>query len=403
MKVSLSRSMVLIFALLLAGGYQAHVEAQLIFADDFEDRVKDQALIGNNWTWFDQTYGSDTCTGAPIGEYGPYSDGNPSDYPADNRNYWTASAAVGQGDSYYRAGLEVPAWEGALSNMLRVYGNQYNPATTCQRVLIFKEASIAAAGVHTFSFEVAQDQYGAPANGEITAAFVKVLKSSDFSYANLLFKTVPTAPPPATSPDNVSTRFQYIEFDIPPAWVGELLQFGFYNDLTKDLGQSWTTSAALYDNIKLSESVSGTAEYTVTTDWVVAEEELLGENLEIEATISCATPITDFSLDNGTDPISVSDNEIVVFLDDGDSVTVNVETVAGTTQCSATQYAPQSGAEESASAACNGRILMDDESATCTFNDVLFFEGIPALGRTGTAILVFLMLGMGLAGLRRFV
>ncbi|MBT8047469.1 MAG: hypothetical protein HKN57_03335 [Xanthomonadales bacterium] len=403
MKISVSRSMLLIFALLVAGGYQARLEAQTIFFDDFEDRVKDQPLIGNNWTWFDQTYGGNTCTGSPTGEFGPFSDGDPSDYPADNRNYWTASADVGAGDSYYRAGLEVPAWDGALGNMLRVYGNQYNGATSCERVLVFKEETIGASGPHTFSFEVAKDQFGAPANGEITAAFVKVLRSSNNSFATLSFETVLTAPPPATSPSNVSTRFQYIEFDVPPEWVGELLQFGFYNDLAENLGQSWATSAALYDNVKLAASETGAAEYIVTTDWFVAEPELLGEDLTIEATVSCATPITGFSLDNGTDPVSVSDYEIVVLLNDGDSVTVDVETVNGATQCSAAQNVPQSGAEKSASAACNGQILLDDESATCTFDNTLFFEGVPTLGRAGTAILALLMLGLGLAGFRRFV
>jgi hypothetical protein len=403
MKISKSRSILIVFVLLFAGGYQALAVAQPIFFDDFEDRVKDQPLIGNDWTWFDQTYGGDTCTGVPIGEFGPFSDGDPSDYPADNRNYWTASADVGAGDSYYRAGLEVPAWEGALGNMLRVYGNQYNPAPSCQRVLIFKEETIPAAGPHTFSFEVAQDQFGPPANGEITAAFVKVLKSSDFSFATLLFESERTVPPRATSPGDASTRFQYIEFDVPPAWVGELLQFGFYNDLTPSLGQSWTTSAALYDNVTLTEKVSGTAQYKAVSDWFIAEEELLGENLETEVTVSCAAPITDYTLDNGTSPIAQSDNEIVVLLDDGDSITVDVETVAGTTQCSASQVVTQSGAELSPSAACSGQILKDDESATCTLSNTLFFEGVPTLGKTGMAVLVLLMLGLGLAGFRRFV
>ena len=96
----------------------------------------------------------------------------------------------------------------------------------------------------------------------VTAIFgraSKVLKSSDFSFATLAFESVKTLPPRATSPADASTRFQYIEFDVPPAWVGELLQFGFCNDLTPSLGQSWTTSAALYDNVTLTESVSGTA------------------------------------------------------------------------------------------------------------------------------------------------
>lgn len=242
---------VLCSAMLLLVGFSSQASAQVIFSDDFENRVVDQAVIDNNWTWFDQTFGGNTCTGAPTGEYGPWSDGNPDDYLAANRNFATA----GGDGSYFRAGLEVPAWEGALTNMLRVYGNQYNPAQTCQRVLIFQEMSIAGEGNFTFSFEVAQDQYGAPANGEIIAAFVKVLKSSDGSFATLLFESVVSAPPAATSPADVATAAQSIQFSIPADMVGELIQFGFYNDITPGLGQSWTTSGAYYDNVALAPTV----------------------------------------------------------------------------------------------------------------------------------------------------
>ena len=227
------------------------------FSDDFEDRVKDQDLIENNWTWYEQTFAGDTCTGDPVSEWGPWSDGDNSDYLQENRNYWTASAAEGHGDAYFRAGLEVPAWANdageavELTNMLRVYGNQYNEATTCERVLIFQEMSIDTAGTYTFSFDVAQDRVGAPVNGETTAAFVKILRSSDQSYTTVLFEQLETTPPDATTPENVSTASMAIDFTIPDEWVGELLQFGFYNDLTEDLGQDWGTSAALYDNVEM--------------------------------------------------------------------------------------------------------------------------------------------------------
>jgi len=234
-----------------SGGFSSQAAAQALFGDNFDDRVADQALVGNDWTWFDQTFAGDTCTGDPVSEWGPWSDGDGSDYGVENRNYHTASADVGQGDSYFRAGLEVPAWEGALTNMLRVYGNQYNEATSCERVLVFQEHTLETAGTYVFSFDVAQDQFGAPANGEFTAAFVKVLRSSDSSFATMLFETVETTPPVSTSPDNVTTTSQSIEFTIPEEWVGELLQFGFFNDLTEDLGQSWGTSAALYDNVEM--------------------------------------------------------------------------------------------------------------------------------------------------------
>jgi hypothetical protein len=248
------RSLVICSAFTALAGFSTLVGADPLFFDDFEDRVADQATVGNNWTWYDQTFEDASCTGEPTG-YGPYDDGDSSDYVAENRNFFTAGAD----ESYFRAGLEVPAWDGALSNMLRVYGNQYNPATSCERVLIFQEMTIVETGPMVFSFNVAQDRYGAPANGEVTAAFVKVLRQSDQSYETILFEFVETTPPSATSPEDVAAAFQYIEFEIPAEFAGELLQFGFYNDVTEDLGQSWGTSAALYDNVKLEMPVIGPA------------------------------------------------------------------------------------------------------------------------------------------------
>jgi len=239
--------------LLVLVGFSGQVAAQALFSDNFEDRVNDQVLIGNNWTWFEQDFEGTTCTGNIVGEFGPWSDGNPDDYPQENRNFWTAGQ---QGDSYFRAGLEVPAWDGAMTNMMRVYGNQYSQYTNCHRVLVFEEMPIAGAGNFTFSFDVAQAQYDAePANGEITGAFVKVLMSSDSSFATLLFESIITTPPAATSPADVTSASQMIEFNIPPEWVGELLQFGFYNDVTTSLGQSSWTSSALYDNVVLAPGV----------------------------------------------------------------------------------------------------------------------------------------------------
>jgi hypothetical protein len=285
MKVSIGKLTMLGSVLLVLGGLSAQVMAQTLFSDDFEDRVKDQALIGNNWTWYNQTFADDTCSGEPLYGYGPYDDGNPSDYEQENRNYWTASADVGQGDSYFRAGLEVPAWatdDGdpvVLSNMLRVYGDQnYDPeVTTCKRTLIFQEKTVESAGTFTFSFDVAQDRYGAPAFGEVTGAFVKVLKSSDQSYETILFEKVETHPPVATTPENVTTVSQAIDFTIPAEMVGELLQFGFYNDLSENLGQGWGTSAALYDNVVVGPMVIGPAH---SGSWYNADQSGHGFSME---------------------------------------------------------------------------------------------------------------------------
>ena len=259
MSNSVCKLTMLCSAFLLLGGFSNLAAADPLFTDDFENRVKDQVLIGGDWAWYNQTFADDTCSGEPTSGFGPFDDGDPSDYEQENRNYWTASSDVGGGDSYFRAGLEVPAWastEGdpvVLSNMLRVYGDQYyNPGvTTCKRTLVFQEMDVASAGTFSFSFDVAQDRYGAPVNGEVTGAFVKVLKSSDGSYTTVLFEKEETNPPVSSTPENANMASQAVDFTITEDMVGELLQFGFYTDLAENLGQGWGTSAALYDNIEV--------------------------------------------------------------------------------------------------------------------------------------------------------
>jgi hypothetical protein len=268
MKKSLRYLTTLCGAMLVTAGSSSLVLADTLFFDDFEGSVKDQAEItiegegalgGPGWTWYNQTYSDAACT-VYVSGFGPFDDGNSSDYLQENRNYWTASADVGQGDSYFRAGLEVPAWatddgeKVVLSNMLRIYGDQYyNPdVTSCKRTLVFQEMTAAEAGSFTFSFDVAMDRFGAPAFGETTAAFVKVIKISDVSYNEMLFQDAETNPPVSSTPENASTSSQGIDFTITEEMVGELLQFGFYTDITVDEGQGWGTSAALYDNVMLS-------------------------------------------------------------------------------------------------------------------------------------------------------
>ncbi|MDX2428359.1 MAG: hypothetical protein QNK22_06675, partial [Xanthomonadales bacterium] len=171
-------------ACLLLGGFSSQAAADPFFTDDFEDRLQDQALIGNNWTWYDQWFAEDGCTGDATAGFGPFDDGDGSDYEAANRNFFTVPEGTGD---YYRAGLEVPAWDGALTNMLRVYGNQYNTNGNCQRTLIFQEMNAPEAGNYVFSFDVAQDRDSAPANAEVTAAFVKVLDPAN-GFATVLFE-----------------------------------------------------------------------------------------------------------------------------------------------------------------------------------------------------------------------
>ena len=245
MKFSIIKLTTVCSLLLFLAGFSNLVVADPFFTDNFEDRVNNQALIGNNWTWYDQWFAEEGCTGEATSGFGPFDDGNGDDYAAANRNFFTVPA--GSGD-YYRAGLEVPAWDGALSNMLRVYGNQYNTNEACQRTLIFQEMDAPAAGTYSFVFDVAQDRSNAPAAGEVTAAFVKVLDPAN-GYETVLFESVLTTPKAASVPLDVTTTRQGVDFTITEDMVGKLLQFGFYNDVTPNWSQSADFSAALYDNI----------------------------------------------------------------------------------------------------------------------------------------------------------
>ncbi len=247
MNLSIIRLTAVSSLLLSLAGFSNLAAADPFFSDNFEDRLQDQALIGNNWTWYDQWFTEDGCTGDDDG-FGPFDDGNGDDYEAANRNFFTVPEGTGD---YYRAGLEVPAWDDALTNMLRVYGNQYNDNESCQRTLVFQEMTAPAAGTYVFSFDVAQAQFDSePANGEVTAAFVKVLDPGN-GYATVLFETVKTTPPAASSVDDVTTLKQAVEFTITEEMVGKLLQFGFYSDVSPNLGQSSWTSSALYDNVEV--------------------------------------------------------------------------------------------------------------------------------------------------------
>src|SRR5210317_2215796 len=161
MKLSIIKLTTVCSLLVSVVSFNNQAVADPFFTDNFEDRVNDQALIGNDWTWYDQWFATEGCTGEATSGYGPYDDGDPSDYGAANRNFFTVPEGTGD---YYRAGLEVPAWDGALTNMLRVYGNQYNVQGVCARTLIFQEMDAPAAGAYSFSFDVAQDKDGAPAN-----------------------------------------------------------------------------------------------------------------------------------------------------------------------------------------------------------------------------------------------
>src|SRR5210317_1263777 len=104
------RSMVIGSAFFALAGYTSLVGAEPLFFDDFEDRTAEQPTLGNNWTWYDQWFDGTSCE-TYVGGYGPWDDGDGSDYEQGNQNFANAGD---DGGLYFRAGLEVPAWGGAL-------------------------------------------------------------------------------------------------------------------------------------------------------------------------------------------------------------------------------------------------------------------------------------------------
>jgi hypothetical protein len=306
--------------------------ADPVFFDDFEDRVKDQPLIGPGWTWYNQAFSDNECT-EKLSGFGPYDqDQSGATYLQENRNYWTASADVGQGDSYFRAGLEVPAWatdEGAkvvLSNMVRVYGDQYYTDTSaCKRTLIFQEMPVAATGGFTFSFDMAMDRAGAPAFGEVTAAFVKVIKTSDLSYDEILFEMVETNPPVSSTPENASTAAAAVDFTLTEEMTGELLQFGFYVDIVESLGQGWGTSAVLYDNVMLAATDIGPAH---SGSWYNVDESGHGFSIEFGPSPADGSPLAIvywYTYDNAGNPIFM----VGTGVPDGKEVVINFDSPVG--------------------------------------------------------------------------
>ena len=83
--------------------------------------------------------------------------------------------------------------------------------------------------------------------GTTTEAFVKVLRRSDGSFAELGISTFDT-----TNASTTTWGQGFVDLTIDPAWAGELLQFGFSNVVT-----NYDDSGRFYDNLVFGESSLG--------------------------------------------------------------------------------------------------------------------------------------------------
>lgn len=150
-------------------------------------------------------------------------------------------------------------------------------------------------------------------------------------------------------------------------------------------------------NVCLITNEANPATYTVSSDWIIGDNQFEEDSYDVEVTITCDSDI--LAVD---DLPYTGGNSITVVLGDGDSVDAMVDTLLGTTACSATQDVVQSGVEPEASEGCTDAELTAGGSAPCMFTNTVFFEGIPTLNQYGMALMALLMLGLGLLGFRRF-
>lgn len=140
-------------------------------------------------------------------------------------------------------------------------------------------------------------------------------------------------------------------------------------------------------------------EFTVTKYWEIAGAE--GDEVIEAASVEISCDDTIISL-NGVD-LQVATDSIEVLLEgNGDFATIEVDTTDGTANCWAFEDVMQSGVESDDSD-CASRPIPAGGSSSCEIYNTVFFEGIPTLDPRGLAILAVLMLGVGLAGYRRFV
>jgi hypothetical protein len=138
------------------------------------------------------------------------------------------------------------------------------------------------------------------------------------------------------------------------------------------------------------------ASYTVEKFWVIGEQGDMDANYIVDVTVTCDSDIL------AIDGIAYTGGtEATVSLEDGDSALLSVDTSNGITYCSAVEKFTVDSVEPEESAGCKNAAMGPGESASCTFTNTIFFEGIPSLNQYGMAIMALLMLVFGSVFMRR--
>lgn len=168
--------------------------------------------------------------------YGYFAGGAPNGGPG--------FSAIGSGEGGADQGAQ-------YLNVYSDYGNGDHGSGLLIEANVFKEMSIGAGDVgNTWTFQFDHLKNPVVTNGEAstdTLAFIKVLKTTDGSYAQLAFNTFDT-----TDSSTTAWATDSIDITIDPTWAGELLQIGFMSTAT-----NYDDTGRFYDNLSFSQDAGG--------------------------------------------------------------------------------------------------------------------------------------------------
>lgn len=171
--------------------------------------------------------------------YGYFTGGAPNGGPG--------LSAIGTGDGGAAQGAQ-------YLNVYSDYNNGDHASGLLIEANVFKEQTIGAADVgDTWTFQFDHLKNPQVFNGDAsttTQAFIKVLQSSNGSFAQLAFNTFDT-----TSSSTTAWATDSIDITIDPSWVGELLQIGFMSTAT-----NYDDTGRFYDNLSLNRTGVGLGE-----------------------------------------------------------------------------------------------------------------------------------------------
>ena len=151
------------------------------------------------------------------------------------------------------------------------------------------------------------------------------------------------------------------------------------------------------DNLCVIRNYPGTAEVTVTSEWL-DDIELLYKAAPVNVDLICRNLLGGDGTWSGDEMIwswafVPGDSSAVAMVEPG---------TGGATECRTTASTENSAAELESNCEDWTYVFAGGEPLTCTISNTTFFEGIPTLNRGGLLITVLLMLATGLVFVRRF-